>query len=479
MSCGFVPAVQAQLKKDVLVKQRTVAVVTPKKSLVNKPFTVAEVSATSGRAVKPTDMVKTVSGKSISVDEYLKRVNKLEAEMSEKGYTLRNFQPSASNLVRKPVVVEEIKINSINTEMNRNLKPLNNLQSNNSKVFFHKGNIAASRASLLNGKNLAAINKLKEQLNKKPETIEKVYDVDRYLKPLADKIQAELNNDDAEFKLATAALTVRSYAAPPANVVLANSTDVFSTTESEYKVAMTFGASMKVSVGLPINLTIPLATMNGEFVAPAKATKNLSRKVVVNLLGRSLFNRTSAVNGNSLEEEFTEELDIAELLNSPAMSTVNFMDWIPSVGFNTDVSTAGAVGCTYKADMTRSNVDAYIGPTYSARLRVAAKYGVDDILEGGIEGIVTLLTGGVGFGGNAGLDYEDDKWKLINKAYIESTLEALKGEVNFFVKYPDFGNWSCGAPCIKTERLNIFKVPAAFKLRGTLLEDDNTRTLNW
>ncbi len=479
MSCGFVLNVQAQLKKDVLVNQRSVAVVTPKKTLVNKPFTVAEVSATSGRVVKPTDMVKTVSGKSISVDEYLKRVNKLEAEMSEKGYTLRNFQPSASNLVRKPVVVEEVKINSINTEMNRNLKPLSNLQSNNSKVFFHKGNIAASRASLLNGKNLAAINKLKEQLNKKPETIEKVYDVDRYLKPLADKIKAELNNDDAEFKLATAALTVRAYAAPPANVVFANNTDVFSTTESEYKVAVTFGASMKVSVGLPINLTIPLATMNGEFVAPAKTSKNLSRKVVVNLLGRSLFNRTSAINGNSLDEEFTEELDIAELLNSPAMSTVNFMDWIPSVGFNTDVSTAGAVGCMYKADMTRSNVDAYIGPTYSARLRVAAKYGLDDVLEGGIEGIVTLLTGGVGFGGNAGLDYEDDKWKLVNKAYIESTLEALKGEVNFFVKYPDFGNWSCGAPCIKTERLNIFKVPAAFKLRGTLLEDDNTKVLNW
>lgn len=480
LCCVATSAVQAQLKKDVLVKQRTPATAVAKKSLVAKPFTITEATAVSGKAVKPTDMVKTASGKSITVEEFLKRVNKLESGMSQKGYTLRNFKPASNNLIRKPVIIEMNRINTINSEINRNVKPLMNLQASNSKVFFHKSTLAWQRASLITAKNPSAISKLKDQLTtRKAETIEETYDIDRYLKPLADKINLEMDNDEAEFKLTTAALTVRSFAVPPATLGSSTDTDVFGTTESEYKVAVTFGASMKVSVGLPINLTIPLATMNGEFVAPAKTSRKLSRKVVVNLLGRSLFNRTATINGNSLDEEFNEELDIAELINSPAMSTVNFMDWIPSVGFNTDISTMGAVGCMYKADMTRSNVDAYIGPTYSARLRVAASYGMEDILEGGIEGIVTLLTGGLGFGGNAGLDYEGDKWKLVNKAYLESTLEALKGEVNFFVRYPDMGNWSCGGPCIKKETLNIFKVPAAFKLRGTLLEDDNTKTLNW
>jgi hypothetical protein len=255
--------------------------------------------------------------------------------------------------------------------------------------------------------------------------------------------------------------------------------DLFGTTDSEYKVAVNFGATMKVSAGLPINITIPLATMNGEFIAPSKSNKKLSRRVVVNLLGRSLFNRTSVVNGNTLEEEEQEELDIAELINSPAMSTTSFIDGLPSVGFNTDISTMGAVGCMYKADMTRTNVDAYIGPTYSARLRVAASYGVEDVLEGGIEGIVTLLTGGVGFGGNAGLDYEDNKWKLVNTAYVETTLEALKGEVNFFVRYPDITNWCGFVPCIKKETFPIFKTPTSFKLRGTLLEEDKSKNINW
>jgi|GEM_PF-1048745 len=484
VACFVTTALQAQLKKEVQVIPRKPVAVVPKKALAAKPFTLAEASAASGKALKPTDAVKTISGKTITMEEYLRRVNKIEESMTEKGATLRSFKPTSGNLVRKPVVLEEAKINTINVEINKNVKPLLNLQSANSKVFLHKSSAGSlSRASQLIVKNPQLSQKLKDELNAKklnPETIEKTYDVDRLLKPLADKINAELDNDDAQFSLTAASLVVRSHAAPPASLGNSTNTDLFSTTASEYKVAVNFGASMKLSIGLPINVTIPLATMNGEFISPANTSKKLSRKVVVNLLGRSLFNRTAVVNSNELEEEFTEELDIAELVSSPAMSTSGFLDGLPSVGFNTDISTMGAVGCTYKADMTRSNVDAYIGPTYSARIRIAASFGLEDVLEGGIEGIVTLLTGAVGFGGNAGLDYVDNKWKLVNNAYVESTLEALKGEVNLFVKYPDMLNWSCGfAPCIKTDRFSLFKTPVAFKLRGTLLEDDNSKTLTW
>jgi hypothetical protein len=336
-------SVQAQLKKDVQVIQRNPQVVVPKKALVAKPFTLADASAASGKTLKPGDMIKTISGKSITVEEYLKRVNKIEEGMAPKGASLRTFKPAASNLVRKPVVLEESRINTLNLEINRNLRPLLNLPANNSKLFMHKGPLAAGKSGAqVLAKNPTVAQRLKDDLiakTLKPETIEKTYDVDKLLKPLADKINAELDSDDAEFKLVASSLVVRSHVVPPATLGNSTSTDIFAGTESEYKVAVNFGASMKVSVGLPISITIPLATMNGEFIAPANTTKKLSRKVVVNLLGRSLFNRTAVVTGNTLDEEFSEELDIAELVNSPAMGTASFFDGLPSLGFNTDFST--------------------------------------------------------------------------------------------------------------------------------------------
>lgn len=477
--CGV--AVQAQLKKDLRIIQRKPAVVTPKKSLPVKPYTLEEAVAASGKPLKSSDLVKTVSGKSITLQEYLRRLNSVEEEMAVKGYTLRDFKSTPANLLRKPLVVEENRINAVNTEMNRNVKPMSNLPSNTQKIFIHKGAIASQRLAGLTVGNKAAIQKLQEALaasKPKSETIEKVYDIRGYLKPLVDKIGAEMDNDDASLKLENASLKVRSFVDPPAAIAAVNA-DIFNNTDSEYKVAVTFGASMDVSVGLPVNINIPLATMNGEFVAPAKTAKKLTRKVVVNLMGRSLFNRTAVVNEEALYEEKHEELDIAELIGAPAMAAASFLDWIPTVGFNANIYTSGTVGCMYKVDMSRVNVDAYIGPTYGTRLRVEASFGLGDILEGGVEGIVTLVTGGLGFGGNAGLDYADNKWKLVNKAYIESSLEVLKGEVNFFVRYPDLKNWSCGAPCIRTDRYSIFKTPAALRLRGTLLEEDNTKTLSW
>jgi hypothetical protein len=475
----------AQAKKELVIQKRAPVTATAKKTVAFNKFQVTDAKSTDGKKYAETDVIKTISGKSITVGEYLKRVNNIEAEMNKKGYTLRNFNPGTNNLLYKPVILEEARINTLNTEINRNSKPLMNLQANNNKVFMHSASnktLAIQRVSTLKTTNPAAFQKLIGSIKLKtmqPETIEKTHSIKNLLKPLADKIQAELDNDDAEFQLANADLVVRTYAEPPKAPDGTADEDLIGTTNSEYKVAVTFGATMKVSLGLPINFTLPLATMNGEFIAPSNKTKKLSRKVVVNLVGRSLFNKSTTVNGNTLDEEDSQELDISELLSSVPMNATNFLDWIPSIGFNTDLSNSGAVGCMYKADMTRSNVDAYIGPTYSVRLRVAASYGMEDVAEGGIEGIVTLLKGGLGFGGNAGLDYDGTQWKAINKAYVESTLEALKGEINFFVRYPDLGNWSCFGPCIKKETFPLFKTPTAFKLTGTLLEDDKSKVLTW
>jgi hypothetical protein len=467
----------------ILVSKKSTPAIAPKQALALKTFTLADVKNTGDKKFAETDLIKTVSGKSITVAEYLKRVNKLEEEINKKGYSLRNLSVGPTNLIYKPVVLDQARITSLNMDINKNVKPLSIQQADNNKLFIQTSNISTLKTTAtVNKINPDLFASLKSRLASKvigPETIDQTYSIDKLLKPLADKINDAIGNDDVDFKLVAASLDVKSYAEPPDGSTTSVSPDLLSGTNSEYKVAVSFGANIKGSFGLPISLTIPVATMNGEFISPSNSTKKLSRKVVVNLLGRSLFNKTSSVNTNTLNEQDEQELDLSEIISSIPLNTVNFLDWIPSIGFNTDLSTSGAVGCMYQANMTRNGVDAYIGPTYSVRLRVAASYGIEDVAEGGIEGIVTLLKGGLGFGGNAGLSYDGSKWTLINTANVVSTLEALKGEVDFFVRYPDLSNWSCLGPCIAKSTIPIYQTPTAFTLKGTLLEEDKGKTLNW
>lgn len=475
----FIATVSFEQTK-ITVAKRAPATKAIKQPLAFKQFVVADAKSKDGKTTfKETDMIKTISGTSMSVGDYLKKINAAEQEINQKGFTLRNLNPTSSNLMYKPVLFDNTKLTALNLDINKSVKPLLSLQANNDKIFIHASSTSSTlRVSTIQLVNPALLSQIKTSLSKNalrgPETVEKTYDIKKLLKPLTDKIDSVMSND-VDFSLVNAALVVSSHAEPPAQ----GTTDLFSSTNSIYKVTTNFGASVKASMGLPISLTIPLATMNGEFISPSNKTQKLSRKVVVNLLGRSLFNKTAAVNTDVLSEQDSQELDISELVNTTPLNTTDFMDWIPSIGFNTDVSTMGAVGCMYKTDMTRTNVDAYIGPTYSVRLRVAASYGLKDVAEGGIEGIVTLLKGGIGFGGNAGLDYDGTRWNLINKAYVEATLQALQGEVDFFVRYPDLSDWSCLGPCIKKSTLPIFQTPVAFTLNGTLLQDDNGISLNW
>jgi len=449
------------------------------KPIAFRSITLSEAKA-DGKQLKATDMVKTLSGKSITVEDYLKRINSLESEMTKKGYTLRDFKPESNSLKMKPVILAPAAITTANRLNSANLKPVITMQARMNKIFLQNkpsGELKAiSRAEI--GKIIAVDPK---QPAIPPASEEQNHNIATLLKPLTDKINQMVDDDQAKLEILNASLVVKSYAeAPPASTEKAAlSVAQLYNTNSEYKVAVNFNATVKGSFGLPVTLTIPVATLNGEFISPSNKDKKLSRKVVVNLMGKSLFNRTSVVNADVLNEEEQEELDLSELLQSPRMNANNFMDWIPSVTFNTRLSNLGSVGCMYKADMTKTNVNAYIGPTFSARIRLSASFGIEDVLEGGIEGIATLLRGGIGFGGNAGLKKEGNQWKLINKSYIESSLEALEAEVNFFVRYPDLSNWSCWGPCIKKETLPIFKTPVAFAMNGTLLENDKGKVLPW
>ena len=480
LSAGFA---NAQIKGTVV--KRSLTPLSAKTKIIFKPVTLSDAKSSDGKIFSLTDIVKTISDKSITVDEYLKRINKIEAEMNQKGYSLRKFKLSENNLLTKPLILDNARLIAANNKLNLKLAPPPLFTTSaNGNVTFKIASVKpagfTSVSNLISTKADILRNAIVKILARKADSVEQVISITELLKPLADTIKASFTSDDASFSFAAADLVVKSVAHPPAlKAVNATAQDAINDNNSEYKVSVSFGANAKVSAGLPITINLPLATMNGEFISPSNTTKKLSRRVVVNLLGRSLFNKTSVVNTNTLDEEDSEELDISELMRSVPLSTNDFADYIPTLGFNTDVSTSGAVGCMYSAHMTRSSVDAYIGPTYSVRLRVAASYGLEDIAEGGIEGIITLLKGGLGFGGKASLDFDGSKWRIENTSQIVGTLEALKGEVNFFIRYPDLFNWSCFGPCIVKQTIPIFKTPTAFTLKGTLYQDDKSKILNW
>lgn len=474
----------AQNNRAVIVN-RTPAAFTPRPGIPFRKIEMAE-ARNNGQPMKPTDKIKTISGKEITLEDYLTRVNKIEQEISKKGYTLRNYELPATSLKFKPVLMADAEIQRTNLQINSGKKaPLGKQQrfnflldrkkkSTTPKAGSSSQKSAAGNAVLNNPNRVKIGNNI--ELKKQEKTIVADHSIKELLKPLTDRIQESITNEGATLNIPAASLKVTSFAQKP---FIGELEDGINGTESEYKVAVNFNANITGSYGLPFSITIPMATMTGEFTARANSTKQHERKVVVNLMGRSFFNKTTAISSETYSENDEDELQLTELLATKAFSSMSFMDWIPSVGINTSFNLGGSVGCAYQVDLDRNGVTAFIGPTYGTTLRVAASFGLEDVLEGGIEGIVTLVKGGLGFGGTAGLAKEEGVWRLQNLSTVEATLEALKGEINLFVRYPDMSNWSCWGPCIKKQTLPLYETPTAFRLNGTLLEEDKGVNLNW
>lgn len=479
---SFLLANSSMAQNRIVIENRQPVNFSGKTPVAFKRFDLAEAKV-NGQQMKPTDKIKTISGKEITVEEYLARVNKIEQEINKRGYSLRKYEIGKTSLKFKPVNISNTEILRRNQLINTGVKAPLGRQQRINMLFPQKKTTATSSATAINKTaNTGLITQKKPvsnvnlEIKREEKRIEEEYSIAQLLKPLTDRIQESMGNDGAKFNLANASLKVSSYAVKPLGGNVENG---MGTTSSEYKVAVNFNANVSGSFGLPFTITIPMATMNGEFTARANNSQAHERKVVVNLMGRSFFNKTTNISSATFSESDEEELQLSEIMPTRTFSSLNFMDWLPSIGINTTFSLGGSVGCSYDVQMDRNGVSAHIGPTYGTTLRVAASYGMEDVLEGGIEGIITLVKGGLGFGGTAGLAREEGVWRLKNISSVEATLEALKGEINLFVRYPDLSNWSCFAPCTKKETIPIYETPTAFRLNGTLLESDKGFNLDW
>jgi hypothetical protein len=438
-------------------------------------FTISEIQGYAKTNLNASSKVKTISGKEIGLDEYLKRVNEIERKFNARGVSLRNY--SLKNAVNEKIIVNNssAKVEALNQKTSKG----NQIEAKqfSKMVQYHKTNSIKSLSQLVKTNPLIFSHSFKFS----PKTIEQNFDLQELLQNYTNQIRQHAGggDNDVELNIANAYLRVIS----TIDTVGAVGTNLENTNTS-FKVDASFNANMGVTLFGFIPLDLNLASMTGEFVANTKTNVKNKRRVVVNILGRSIFNRTSQINTEDFEEEGQNDLNISELTDFPTDITdyIPFEDFIP---FHLSLSTVGSVGSQYSVNLSKTHVDANVGPTYALDLRVAGSYGIEDVLEGGIEGIITLARGGLGFGGNAGLSQSklDNKWKLINKAYVNASLDVLQGEINLFTRYPDLTNWSCSVgfipvPCIKKDTYTIYKTPVAFKLTGMLKEIDKSESIN-
>lgn len=447
------------------------------KAIPINSFKIEDIKTSDGGKIDANTKTKTISGKEITVGEYLKRINIVESKLNAKGNSLRSFSLANNVDMRKVSINEESKIvatNKINAPDNSKVLTFAQLST---EIKYHAFKKQPSLSGITKIGVSDKIKAISKQLSAK--TIEQKVDVKTILKSFIDKIADNQNASEFKSKLNLFASEVKvtSVFIPPTD----NSLNL-GTTNSRFTVNTSFNANLNVALyGIPIEIN--LIDLQGEFEANAKTEVKNKRRVIVNYVGRSIINKTNTINTDELNEKFQNSLNISELSNFPTdlSDFIPFNEFIP---FNVSFSNLGSIGAQYDIDMSKTHVDATVGPTYAMDLRVAASYGLDDVLEGGIEGIITLARGSLGFGGNAGIDLEtNNSCKLINKIKITAGLSVLQGEVNLFIRYPDLSNWSCGVgfipvPCIKKDTYPLYKTPVAFKVNGTLLEDDKSVSLN-
>lgn len=447
------------------------------KAITTNIFRLQDIKTSDGRKIDANTKTKTISGKEITVGEYLKKINNVEAKLNAKGSSLRSFSLANNVDMRKVSINQASKINAankINAPENAKLLTFPQLSA---EIKYHAFKKQPSLSGL---PKIGVSDKLKGILRQlTAKTIEQKQDVTPILKSFTDQIANSQNASQYKAKLnfGTSQVKITSVFIPPAD----NSFNL-GTTDSKFTVNTSFNADLIVDLyGIPVEVN--LMDLQGEFEANAKNGVKNKRRVIVNYVGRSIINKTDIVNTDEFNEEFQNSLNISELSNFPT----DINDFIPFnqfITFNVSFSNLGSIGAQYDVDMSKTHVDATVGPTYAMDLRVAASFGLDDVLEGGIEGIITLARGSLGFGGNAGIDLEaNNSCKLINKMKITAGLSVLQGEVNLFTRYPDPLNWSCNfgplpAMCIKKDIYPLYKTPVAFRVNRTLVENDMSVKLN-
>ena len=118
---SFLLANSSMAQNRIVIENRQPVSFSGKTPVAFKRFDLAEAKV-NGQQMKPTDKIKTISGKEITVEEYLARVNKIEQEISKRGYSLRKYEIGKTSLKFKPVNISNTEILRKNQLINTGVK---------------------------------------------------------------------------------------------------------------------------------------------------------------------------------------------------------------------------------------------------------------------------------------------------------------------------------------------------------------------
>jgi hypothetical protein len=265
-------------------------------------------------------------------------------------------------------------------------------------------------------------------------------------------------------------------------------------TNSEFSMGLHSKAQLKIP---EIDLTSTIASFvlggyvnlysyDADFISRSNRNKKIGGKVTVKFLDRFLISEDREVNGNSLSFNESETYPLNKLLGGMDVFQYGFNFLIPI-----DVYMGSEVGGMVDVTVDKAGVRGRMGPRLSNAITMEAgaiPFPFSNIFDVGVGGKLDMIANDITFGGNAGISIGEDGSPILNnQAYLNVDVELMKGRIYSFINYPycSCGLWDCfweAGNCwgIREVRHTIAKTNGAlFKMDRTLVEDDDSKSLDW
>jgi hypothetical protein len=397
---------------------------------VPKPFEPIVLNPANGQDLP--DPVKLPDGSTMPRDKYLAELNKVEQALNRQGLSLRDNE--------KVVLIHALKNKLAKSQQLIEIEKFSNITIQLNDIVNLKYTALNTQAPMLYNDNNLNNGYVKSDLQKKDikETKEIKINEDLVYAALAketklviDKIAPfEFTYGDAETLGASAfaKYELTSKAEPLADVKYATATpatvtEAIKKTNSDFKMYIGTEGSFSV-LGYKVKLFEASFTLD----APSNPTKNLNKRIIVERLGKTIFNLDEQYNGDTKEIDKTDEDVVAYKMKDIVIPIAG------PINITTSFSVTGKMGVQYKCSLNRYGLSAGVMPFVKAKAILEASIGLGSIASIGVGGELKLINAEVKAGVNAGLSWNATGWQLNNTSLLNMNLTLLKGRLYAFAE---------------------------------------------
>jgi hypothetical protein len=452
-----------------IVPKENFQLLNPQAALTFVPFTKASV-AKNATTKTESDIITLPNKKTVSLASYLKTINYLEKNLSDLGYARDRKENTIVISSFKSPVPNQVKMPSFSAP---GVALSKTDLSNRFKISITSATATTRILPKVGANVVMDANKLPNDTITRNEN----FDIPKFnVGGYGVKINASYNMKGIvdPFRVANNQMNQDSL-----NRIIRN-------TSNEYQI----GFNVNINTDLPGVGNFNIYKIESQF--SSKANTSLKSKANLQVLDQLMIDEDLTSTGNSTsfvkQQVFNTEKKLGAadiyMYGLNAVSPVDF--YINSQG----------IGAGFDMALTRSSVQGTITPiitqsifletSVSETLGPVADLVNATILDAGVGGELRLIQGGLDFGGNIGLVFENGLLKLKNDVYKSINVNLLSGRIYTFYTYPvytcglnifEVGNLSCWAE--RRVENDLFNTGSAIKFQQVLVNDDKTQTLNW